>query len=255
MRRMQYIAAAALPLALLAACQSTRDRVPADRYSSAEHERTLVNEMNINRPGKIGEAAASEQDNRALRESLSTHAHRAQPSSNATTATINETPEGKALPRLQDESMTGPTALPSDVAPAQPPTVIEERTIVIVPTETPEEAMARRDRESQDIALRQQAPQGEMETAKIGDVMEYEPDFRKNYDQNYAESGYAYEQYRPAYVYGYELAKDPNYRSVRDWTELEPRVSREWDEGAMGPWTRYKDAVRFGWERAREGRG
>lgn len=253
MRTIHYVAAAALPIVLLAGCQSTRERVPAERYSSAEHERTLVNEMNINRPGKIGEAAASEQDNRALRESLSTHPHRSM-QSQAAGATTNEMPEGKALPRLSDESMKGPTA----AVPTEQPTFIEERTIVIVPAETQEEAMMRRNRESEDIALRQQAQaeQGaEMETAKIGDVMEYEPDFRKNYDSRYADSGYAYEQYRPAYVYGYELAKDPNYRSVRDWSELEPRIRGDWNESTMGPWDRYKDAVRYAWERVREGQG
>jgi hypothetical protein len=75
-----------------------------------------------------------------------------------------------------------------------------------------------------------------------------EPQFKEHYDRHYADSGYGYNQYRPAYQYGYELALDRRYKSM-DWSALERQAHQGWDEATMGLWDRYKDAVRFGWER------
>lgn len=84
--------------------------------------------------------------------------------------------------------------------------------------------------------------------AELADMTRYEGDFRKHYDQHYANTGYGYDQYRPAYHYGFDLAKDLRY-SEMDWNTLELQAHRNWNEGTMGPWDRYKDAVRYGWER------
>ncbi|MEX5218796.1 MAG: hypothetical protein NW701_13285 [Nitrospira sp.] len=75
-----------------------------------------------------------------------------------------------------------------------------------------------------------------------------EPRFKNHYDHYYADSGYGYNQYRPAYQYGFELAMDGRYKSM-DWTLLELQARKGWDERTMGLWDQYKDAVRFGWER------
>ena len=143
---------------------------------------------------------------------------------------------------------------------AQSPTVIEERTVVIVPVEpVPGDTTSNlgpQDRSDQEVALRRDAeslPPG----AELAEITRYEPDFRQNYENNFANTGYGYDQYRPAYRYGFELAKDPRYDGM-DWNALEMQAHRNWNEGTMGPWTRYKDAVRYGWERGREatpGRG
>jgi hypothetical protein len=76
----------------------------------------------------------------------------------------------------------------------------------------------------------------------------HEPQFKEHYEHHYAGSGYGYNQYRPAYQYGYELAMDARYRTM-DWSRLELQARRGWDEATMGLWDRYKDAVQFGWER------
>jgi hypothetical protein len=75
-----------------------------------------------------------------------------------------------------------------------------------------------------------------------------ESQFKEHYERYYAGSGYAYSQYRPAYQYGFELAADNRYKSL-DWPMIELQAHRGWDEASMGQWDRYKDAVRFGWER------
>ncbi|WP_447980029.1 hypothetical protein [Candidatus Nitrospira bockiana] len=129
---------------------------------------------------------------------------------------------------------------PSGTSASEPP-VVRERTIVIVPTESKES----------EVSLRQQE---EAQAAKIGDITEYEADFRRNYETNFADTGYGYDQFRPAYHYGYELAKDPATRNL-DWDSLERTARRGWTEATMGPWDRYKDAVRYAWERVRQGKG
>lgn len=88
--------------------------------------------------------------------------------------------------------------------------------------------------------------------AELAEIARYEADFRQDYDKHYANTGYGYDQYRPAYHYGFELAKDLRY-SEMDWNTLELQAHRNWSAAAMGPWDRYKDAVRYGWERGSSG--
>jgi hypothetical protein len=79
----------------------------------------------------------------------------------------------------------------------------------------------------------------------------YEPAFREHFSSMYAQSGYQYADYEPAYRYGYSLALDPRYRD-RDWYEIEPDVREGWTEySSRGTWERFKDAVKYGWDRVR----
>jgi len=182
---MSVLTIAMLPLSLLTGCQSNRDvdrtgMAPApasDRFSSADQERIMVSQMNLNRAGDQSDLTASERDNIALR--------------------------GGKNPRAS------------------------ETALVIVPVEP-------------------MAPASEM-----ADIGRYEPDFRQDYESNFANSGYGYDQYRPAYRYGYEMASDSRY-NASDWSDIEMQARRNWNEGTLGPWERYKDAVRYGWERGRQ---
>jgi hypothetical protein len=85
-------------------------------------------------------------------------------------------------------------------------------------------------------------------TQVLDQLKRHEPEFKDHYDRHYAGSGYGYNQYRPAYQYGYELAMDTRYKTM-EWSTLELQARRGWDEATLGLWDRYKDAVRFGWER------
>jgi len=87
----------------------------------------------------------------------------------------------------------------------------------------------------------------ESERAALDRFVQHEARFKDHYDSHYAKSGYGYNQYRPAYQHGFELALDQRYKKM-DWTQLELQARRTWDDGTMGLWDRYKDAVRYGWE-------
>lgn len=77
----------------------------------------------------------------------------------------------------------------------------------------------------------------------------YATGFRNFYTTNLSSSGLTYEDYDPAFRYGYTLANDPNWRN-RDWTTVESDVQRRWEERNPGTWDRFKAAVRHAWQEA-----
>jgi hypothetical protein len=77
----------------------------------------------------------------------------------------------------------------------------------------------------------------------------YDTDWRSHWQTNHANQGYTYEQYAPAYRYGYDLANDPRYRG-RDWNSIAPEAQREWDTRQPGTWNRFQNSMRYAWDKA-----
>jgi hypothetical protein len=93
-----------------------------------------------------------------------------------------------------------------------------------------------------------------VEPAKqTGDFEEFEDDLRNNYKTNFSKSDYSFEQFLPAYRYGYTLANDRRYSSG-DWGSVEPDARRYWEESNEGTWDEFKNAVRYAWEKVRQER-
>ena len=79
------------------------------------------------------------------------------------------------------------------------------------------------------------------------DFVLYVEEFRADFDDNYAAAGGRYEDYEPAYRWGFENAD--RYRG-RDWAAAESDVRRDWERSNPGSdWERFKNAVRRGWDR------
>jgi uncharacterized membrane protein len=76
----------------------------------------------------------------------------------------------------------------------------------------------------------------------------YETDFHMHYDTNFANSGYTFDQYMPAYRYGYMLGANKTYRDY-DWVQLEPIARRQWEDRYSGTWEDFKEAIREGWRK------
>jgi len=74
----------------------------------------------------------------------------------------------------------------------------------------------------------------------------YDQQFHKHFDSNYGSSGSTYEQYSPAYRYGYSLATNDQYRDY-DWARLESEARRTWETDHPNTWDRFKDAIRDAW--------
>ena len=77
---------------------------------------------------------------------------------------------------------------------------------------------------------------------------QYEPEFRQNYSQTYANSEYDYDRVAPAYRFGTELG---NLDQQKDWQALESDARTHWETKSPGTWDRMKDAIRYAWERVR----
>lgn len=87
------------------------------------------------------------------------------------------------------------------------------------------------------------------ELAKDAPAFEtYSADFQQHFTASFAHAGGSFDQYTPAYRYGLGLAADSRYRSV-DWTVFEADARRSWEERAPGTWDRFKDAIKYAWEK------
>lgn len=79
----------------------------------------------------------------------------------------------------------------------------------------------------------------------------YDQDFRSDFQTRYGSTGGRYEDYSPAYEYGYGLAGDSRYAG-RDWDQFETEARSDWERrNPNSPWERVKAAVRHGWERVK----
>jgi uncharacterized protein (TIGR02271 family) len=92
--------------------------------------------------------------------------------------------------------------------------------------------------------------EGTRSATGVAGIDTYEADFRQHHTSTFASSGGAYADYEPAYRYGYTLGSEERYRG-RDWSALESDARRDWEARQVGTWDRYKDAIRYGWEKVR----
>jgi hypothetical protein len=81
----------------------------------------------------------------------------------------------------------------------------------------------------------------------------YEPMYRQHYQSSYGMRGKNYDAYRPAYRFGYEMARSDRYAGY-DWNRVEPEARSEWERlggREQSTWEDIKDAVRNAWESVR----
>lgn len=86
---------------------------------------------------------------------------------------------------------------------------------------------------------------------QTADFDEYDTVYREHFNSNFGNTSYTYNQYRPYYQYGSELANHERYRNRR-WEEVEKDARRDWERShPSNPWEEVKAAVRQGWETVR----
>lgn len=108
--------------------------------------------------------------------------------------------------------------------------------------------MARTER-SADVS--ESEPQVDIETHSYTDYTSFTPNFQEHFSNSMYANTYSYEQYEPAYRYGYDLATNARYRD-REWDEIEPEAQKYWDERNPGTWDRIKNAVHHAWEEVKD---
>ena len=81
--------------------------------------------------------------------------------------------------------------------------------------------------------------------------------YRNHWNSTYGAAGGSYDEYRPAYAYGSEMARNDQYRG-RSWDAVETDLRSDWDsrypgDGGPSTWDKMKSAVRRGWDRMTDG--
>lgn len=79
---------------------------------------------------------------------------------------------------------------------------------------------------------------------------DFESDYREDFAHRFSQSGAAYDDFSPAYRYGYNLATDPRFTGA-DWGDVEAQARQQWEERNPGSWPAVQDAVHYAWGRAR----
>lgn len=79
--------------------------------------------------------------------------------------------------------------------------------------------------------------------------LSYEVDFNGHYEQHCAEQGRSYDQYRPAYRYGYDLGVHTRY-GRGTWDQIEPEIRTFWEARNPGTWERFKSSIQYAWAMA-----
>jgi len=130
-------------------------------------------------------------------------------------------------------------------------TETREEAVVQKQARVVEEVVVRKDVENQSKKIKDTVRRTDVEVDRSGTNMamdEYRTNWRNHYQKNFANSGWKYEQYEPAYQYGYDLFNDKRY-SNWDWTRLEPEARRTWETRyPEDAWDKAKLAVRYAWE-------
>jgi uncharacterized protein (TIGR02271 family) len=78
---------------------------------------------------------------------------------------------------------------------------------------------------------------------------DYETRFRNAYNTRYATSG-TWEEYSPAYRFGYDLSNDNRYQDMT-WDRVEMDARTQWENQHPNTWDRFKDAIRDSWNEIR----
>ncbi len=105
-------------------------------------------------------------------------------------------------------------------------------------TETVKDKVRRTDVDVEKTAGK--AKSGPVEWEKVA------PKFEKDFHTRYGKTGSSFEQYTPAYRFGYTLGADPDYQG--EWDEVEPEARKHWEEKNKGTWQDYQEAVHHAWE-------
>jgi hypothetical protein len=79
---------------------------------------------------------------------------------------------------------------------------------------------------------------------------DYENDFRKHFEVHYAASGATFEEFRPSYEFGFEMANDPKFKGKK-FHDVESEIENAYLHRYPGAdLDRNWDALFYGWEKA-----
>lgn len=122
--------------------------------------------------------------------------------------------------------------------------VVEKRARVV------EEVAIGKEVEARDTTVRETVRRADVDVQRSGGgFAAMEADFRQHCSTAHPGRG-SYDECSPAYRYGYERAQ----AGGGDWAASESEMRRGWEADHPGTWERFKDSIRYAWDRARGAR-
>jgi len=84
------------------------------------------------------------------------------------------------------------------------------------------------------------------------DVNKYDKRFQDDFKNRQLDvKDYSYDKFRPAYQYGYSLARNEKFRN-KSWQDVESDARRDWEANNPDTWDIYADSILYAWEAGRE---
>jgi uncharacterized protein (TIGR02271 family) len=131
---------------------------------------------------------------------------------------------------------------------AEEPVVSKEARVV-------EEVRVNKEATQRKETVRDKVRRTEVEVENLGEEgakgsrSDIDDDFRRHFTNYYGTTGDTYENYAPAYRYGYDMARDPRYQG-RDFSEVESDLRTDYARRyPNSTWERMKDSIRYGWDK------
>ena len=127
--------------------------------------------------------------------------------------------------------------------------IVEE---VVVNKDVSERTETVRDNVRRSDVQVEQLGEGHASQAGMRRFDEFDGDFRQNFQQSQFAKQYQYDQVSPAYRYGYDLACD-RANANGDWNTIETNARTRWEQRNPGTWERFKDSIKYAFEKVRPG--
>jgi len=131
---------------------------------------------------------------------------------------------------------------------AEEPVVSKEARVV-------EEVRVNKEATQRKETVRDKVRRTEVEVENLGEGSakgsrsDIDDDFRSHFTNYYGTTGDTYENYAPAYRYGYDMASDPRYQG-RGFNEVESDLRTDYARRyPNSTWERIKGSVRYGWDK------
>jgi len=124
--------------------------------------------------------------------------------------------------------------------------VVEE---VLVTKDTTQRSETVRDTvKHTEVFVQQLQGQGRTDWPLRNEFSKYDTDFRNHFAKG-SYTGYQYDDFVPAYQYGYDIGMSDRYRG-KDWDTIDRDAGLEWNKRNPGTWDKVKSAVRHAWMKA-----
>ncbi len=102
---------------------------------------------------------------------------------------------------------------------------------------------------SEPPAQRSDVPDGRAAVDQPDEFAQYHDVFHNDFQNRYSDAGMSFEQFQPAYRFGFEAATDHRFHGF-DWSVAEPVLRQEWEAQSKGSWETFANAIRAGWSRS-----